>query len=347
MAKEVLLQQPTGKTDKFKQILVLAKQLNENLKTTNSIVRMGSRVGLVLPSIPTKLPTLDNDVIGTGGVPRGRIIEIFGPESAGKTTVALYIIACEQSFDPNAVCAFVDAEHALDPNYATLLGVNVDELLVSQPDCGEDALTIVEQLIESKTVSLIVVDSVAALVPRAELEGEMGDSHMGLQARLMSQAMRKLNGIASKNNVTVVFINQIREKIGVMFGSPETTTGGRALKFFSSVRLDVRRRKPIKSGDAIVGHEIEIKAVKNKVGTPFRSTTVDLIYNAGFDTMKNFVQYAISVGAIEQAGAWYKFNGNQIGQGEGNTIEMLRNDKNLLGLIEDEVKKAQKTLKEQ
>lgn len=336
------INQPLGKADKFKQLLSVEKALNDKFKTTNSIVRLGDKVGVLLPSLPTNLYTVDYKVIGTGGMPKGRIIEILGPESSGKTTIALQTIGVTQK--NGGICAFVDAEHALDPTYAAKLGVNVDELLVSQPDSGEQALETVESLVESKLVDLIVVDSVAALVPQAELDGDMGDSNIGLQARLMSQAMRKLRGICNINGVTVIFINQIREKIGVMFGSPETTTGGRALKFYSSVRLDVRRQQAIKSGETIIGHPIKIKAVKNKVAAPFRETIVDLLYESGLDTTKDFILYAVSIGVIEQAGKWYKFDGKVIGNGEDNAIETLKTNEELFNKIKKEVQHAQEVI---
>lgn len=302
------IKQPTGKSDIFKSLLKLEDTLNKQFKTEHSLVRLGEKVGIKIPSISIGLPTFDNYVIGTGGIPRGRIIELFGPESSGKTTIALHIIGCEQQLSPDKLCGFVDAEHALDPSYAAKLGVNVDELVISQPDCGEDALTTVEMMIESGLFSLIVVDSVSALVPRAELEGEMGDANIGLQARLMSQAMRKLVGPCFKNNVTVIFINQIREKIGVMFGSPETTSGGRALKFFASVRIDVRRKEVIGAKENPEGHEIRLKAVKNKVGVPFRETIIRLLYDSGIDKDSDLIEHAINEGIVEQAGAWYKWN---------------------------------------
>lgn len=304
------LEKPVGKSQLFKDLVTLESKLNKQFKTEHSLVRLGEKVGIKLPSISLNLPTFDNYVIGTGGIPRGRIIEFFGPESSGKTTIALHTIACEQKENPDKLCGFVDAEHALDPTYASTLGVNVDELVISQPDCGEEALTIVEEMIESGLFSLIVVDSVSALVPRAELEGAMGDANIGLQARLMSQAMRKLTGPCAKNNVTVVFINQIREKIGVMFGSPETTSGGRALKFFASVRIDVRRKEAITEENTLVGHQIKLKAVKNKVGVPFRETIVNLYYHKGFDTNADLIEQAIKEGIIEQSGAWYKYDGD-------------------------------------
>jgi recombination protein RecA len=303
--------QPKTQAEKWKVLEGLEKSLNKQFDTTKSLVRLGDKVGVTWPSIATNLPTFDNDVSGTGGIPRGRIIECFGPESSGKTTLCLHICAQEQK--SGAIVAYVDAEHALDPTYAAALGVDVDNLVISQPDSGEQALDTVIALVNSGAVSLIVVDSVAALVPRAELEGDMGESHMGLQARLMSQAMRKLRGICAVNSVTVIFINQIREKIGVMFGSPETTTGGRALKFYSSLRLDVRRvggedGKLTEKG-VLIGHRMKIKAVKNKMSSPFRETICNLIYGKGFDVNSDIIEYALSNGILERAGAWVKFDG--------------------------------------
>jgi recombination protein RecA len=271
-APEVKRVAPTTTAEKFKTLFAISKDLDKKHSTTNSIIRLGTKSLVPIPSFPTGLPTFDIEVMQTGGVPKGRIVEIFGPESAGKTSMTLHIVAEAQK--AGGLAAFVDAEHALDPIYASKLGVDVDNLLLSQPDSGEQALQIAEALVDSMCVDLIVVDSVAALVPEAELAGEIGDAHVGLQARLMSQALRILTGKASKNKVTIIFINQIREKIGVMFGSPETTTGGRALKFYSSIRIDVRRREAITDGskENIVGHKLELKAVKNKVGTPFRIT---------------------------------------------------------------------------
>jgi recombination protein RecA len=295
---------------KWEKILEIEKDLNKKFSTEHSLVRLGDKVGLRLPSIPTGLPTLDYEVIGTGGVPRGRLVEIFGPESSGKTSLSLHIIGCEQRL--GGIAAFIDAEHALDPSWASLLGVNVDDLLVSQPDSGEQALQTVEALIESGAVSLIVVDSVAALVPLAELEGEIGDAHIGLQARLMSQACRKLTAKCKAYDVTLIFINQIREKIGVMFGNPETTSGGRALKFYSSVRIDVRRKEAIKEESELVGHEIKLKAVKNKVGKPFSETVVNLLYTKGFDTDSDLIDFAVNTGVIEKSGVWYKFEGESL-----------------------------------
>jgi recombination protein RecA len=304
--------------EKWKVVAAVEKSLNKEFGVEKSLVRLGDRVGIIWPSIPTGLFTLDDEVLGTGGIPRGRIIEIFGPESSGKTTVALHICAQEQKTG-NLVC-FVDAEHALDPTYAHKLGVDVENLIVAQPDSGEQALDTVVALVQSKAVSLIIVDSVSALVPQAELDGDMGESHMGLQARLMSQAMRKLRGICAINAVTVIFINQIREKIGVMFGSPETTSGGRALKFYASVRLDTRRvggedGKIVEDG-ILIGHKMKIRAVKNKMSAPFRETTVSLYYGIGFDIDADLIEYAINNGAIMKAGAWLKFEGESYHKGD-------------------------------
>src|SRR6185437_2620135 len=313
------------KKDKFEILSDLNKTLNKQFDCKVSLVRMGDKVGVRVPSISTNLPSLDEEVIQSGGIPRGRIVEIFGPESAGKTTIALHIIACEQETTSN-ICAFVDAEHSLDPTYASTLGVNVDDLWISQPDSGEQALTIVEQLIDSGAVSLIVIDSVAALVPQAELDGEMGDSNIGLAARLMSQAMRKLRGKASMKGVTLIFINQIREKIGVMFGSPETTTGGRALKFFASLRIDVRRKDPIGPKESPIGHTLKVKAVKNKMGSPMRETFINLLYGKGLDTFADTIAYAVKIGVIDKDGAWYSYKGERIGYGLETATENLRNN---------------------
>lgn len=333
---------PATKEDKFKALAAVAASLNKQFATTNALVKLGDKVGAPVPAYATNIASLDYDVLQCGGIPKGRIVEIFGPESGGKTTTLLDIFAEEQR--RGGICALVDAEHALDPNYASLLGVNVDELLVSQPDNGEQGLETVEALIDSLCVSVVGVDSVTALVPKAELDGEMGDAQMGLQARLMSQAMRKLTAKAARTGTTVIFINQIREKIGVMFGSPETTTGGRALKFYSSVRLDVRRTGGaeglIKSGNNVIGHQMKIKAVKNKVGSPFRETIVDLIYGQGIDKFADMVGFAKKVGAIQQSGAWLKFNGENIGNGMDKTVLALRDNPELMGKIRAEVEKA-------
>ena len=312
--------------DRLKDLELVSAACDKDWETKHSLIRMGSRVNVPIPHVATGISTLDDEVLGCGGVPRGRVIEVIGPESSGKTTIALMIVACFQAL--GEIAAYVDAEHSLDPTYASKLGVDVDNLLISQPDYGEHALGVVEALVRSGLVSIIVIDSVAALVPKAELEGDMGDSHMGLQARLMSQALRKLTGIASKSGTTLIFINQIREKIGVMFGSPETTSGGRALKFYSSVRIDARRVADIKDGDHIIGHTMKVKAIKNKIGTPKKETHLDLYYPGesdilGFDKMGDLVTYAEQLGVAEKSGSWYSFKGERIGQGKHNAAAYL------------------------
>ena len=274
--------------------------------------------------------------LGVGGYPKGRIIEIFGPESSGKTTFALQAIAEAQKLGGRA--AFIDAEHALDPVYAKNLGVNLNELLLSQPDTGEQALEICEALVRSEAVSIIVIDSVAALVPQAEIDGEMGDSHVGLQARLMSQALRKLAGTINKTKTTAIFINQLREKVGVMFGNPETTTGGRALKFYSSVRLDIRRSEAIKQGDNIIGNKTTIKVVKNKVAPPFKTASVDIMYGEGISREGEIVDLASEIGVLEKSGAWYSYNGEKIGQGKENVKLYLKENTKLKEELEDKIR---------
>ena len=277
-----------------------------------SIMKLGEIKKVDVAAIPTGSPSLDI-ALGIGGIPRGRIVEIYGPESSGKTTLALHVVASAQKEGGSA--AFIDAEHALDPTYAKRIGVKIDELLISQPDAGEQALEIVETLVRSNAVDVIVVDSVAALTPRAEIEGEMGDSHMGLQARLMSQALRKLTGIVSKSNVIVIFINQIRMKIGVMFGNPETTTGGNALKFYSSVRIEVRRAAQIKQGEQIIGNRVKAKVVKNKVAPPFQVAEFDIMYNEGISREGDLVDTGVKYGVLKKSGSWYQFEDDKIGQG--------------------------------
>jgi recombination protein RecA len=282
-------------------------QLDKQYKDSGKMIqKLGDKVNQPIPSLSTNLPSVDNHVISCGGIPRGRVVEIFGPESSGKTAFCLHLIGNVQK--AGGVAAFVDAEHALDPTFADTLGVNMDDLFVSQPDYGEQALEVIEKIVENQAADLVVVDSVTALVPKAELEGDMGDSHMGLHARLMSQAMRKLIGLCSKKDVTVVFINQIREKVGVTFGNPEVTTGGRALKFFASLRLEVRRLAEskggsLKDGDTIVGHRMRVKAVKNKVGKPFRETEIDLYYDSGFAVREDALKYAKDIGVVTGS-AW-------------------------------------------
>ena len=286
-----------------------------------SIMRLGSKDVVPISVISTGSISFDA-ALGVGGVPRGRVIEIFGPESSGKTTITLQIIAEAQK--AGGLAAFVDAEHALDPAYAAKLGVDIDNLLVSQPDYGEQALEIVEALVRSNAIDVLVVDSVAALVPKAELDGEMGDSHMGLQARLMSQALRKLTGTVSKSRTCLIFINQIREKIGVMFGNPETTTGGKALKFYSSVRIDIRRIGAVKDGDTVVGSRTKVKIVKNKVAAPFRDAEFDILYGEGISREGDVLDLAVLHNIVDKSGAWYSYQGERIGQGRENARQYLR-----------------------
>ena len=300
-----------------------------------AVMRLGENSSLKVDSISTGSLTLDI-ATGIGGLPRGRIIEIYGPESSGKTTLALHCIAEAQKLGGDA--AFVDAEHALDPVYAANLGVDVDSLIVSQPDFGEQALEITEQLVSSGAVDIVVVDSVAALVPKAEIEGDMGDSHMGLQARLMSQALRKLTGVVSKSNCIVIFINQLREKIGVMFGNPETTTGGRALKFYASVRLDVRRTETLKQGGEMVGNHTKVKVVKNKVAPPFKQAEFDIMFGTGISREGEILDLAADCDVVNKSGAWYSYNGDRIGQGRENVKVFLKEHPEVCQEIERKVR---------
>lgn len=302
-----------------------------------SIMKMGEAPRVAIDAIPTGAINLDI-ALGIGGIPRGRVIEIYGPESSGKTTLALHIIAEAQKLGD--ICAFVDAEHALDAEYAENLGVNVDELILSQPDTGEAGLDIAESLVRSNAVGLIVIDSVAALVPKAEIEGEMGDSHMGLQARLMSQALRRLTGIISKSNTTVIFINQLREKIGVMFGNPETTTGGRALKFYSSVRMDIRRIKTITEGEDSIGSRTRVKIVKNKVAPPFKIVEFDIMYGKGISKTGVLLDTAVDLDIVEKAGSWYSYGEEKLGQGREKVKDMLEENPELAKEIDEKVRKA-------
>ncbi len=285
-----------------------------------TVMRMGDEQRIAMPCYSTGSLGLDI-ALGIGGLPKGRVVEIYGPESSGKTTLTLSTIAEAQK--AGATCAFIDAEHALDPLYAEKLGVNVDDLIISQPDTGEQALEVTEMLVRSGAVDVVVIDSVAALVPRAEIEGEMGDSHVGLQARLMSQALRKLTGSIKQANCLCIFINQIRMKIGVMFGNPETTTGGNALKFYSSVRLDIRRIGSVKEGEEVVGNETRVKVVKNKVAPPFKQCEFQIMYGGGINRMAEIVDLGVKYGLIEKSGAWYAYDGNKIGQGKANACEFL------------------------
>ncbi|CAN5494040.1 recombinase RecA [soil metagenome] len=300
-----------------------------------SIMRLGERPHEDMGSISTNCLSLDA-AIGIGGFPRGRIVEVYGPESSGKTTLALTVVASAQK--TGGICAYIDAEHAMDPEYATKLGVNIDDMLISQPDSGEQALEIAETLIRSNSVDVIVIDSVAALVPRAELDGEMGDSLPGLQARLMSQALRKITAIVSSSNTCFIFINQLREKIGVFFGSPETTTGGKALKFYASLRLDIRRIGAIKDGDKVVGNRTRVKVVKNKCAPPFRESEFDIMYGEGISKEGDLLDLAVVHNIVEKSGAWFSFKGERLGQGRDNVKNMLKTAPDLLERIETDVK---------
>jgi recombination protein RecA len=302
-----------------------------------SIMRLGSKEAVVPISVISTGSISFDAALGVGGVPRGRVIEIFGPESSGKTTITLQIIAEAQK--AGGLAAFVDAEHALDPAYAKKLGVDIDNLLISQPDYGEQALEIVEALVRSGAIDVLVVDSVAALVPKAELDGEMGDSHMGLQARLMSQALRKLTGTVSKSRTCLIFINQIREKIGVMFGNPETTTGGKALKFYSSMRIDIRRIGAVKEGDVVVGSRTKVKIVKNKVAAPFRDAEFDILYGEGISKEGDALDLAVLHGIVDKSGAWYSFQGERIGQGRENVRAFLKENRDVFARVDGELRK--------
>ena len=317
--------------DTKKQSLDTALKQIESQFGKGTIMKLGTRETVEVPSIGTGSFGLDK-ALGIGGLPKGRVCEIYGPESSGKTTLTLQIIAeCQKA---GGSAAFIDAEHALDPEYAKALGVDIDELLLSQPDTGEQALEVTDMLVKSGSLDVIVIDSVAALVPRAELEGDMGDSHVGLQARLMSQALRKITGSIQKSNTLVIFINQIRMKIGVMFGSPETTTGGNALKFYSSVRLDIRRIGAIKDGDEVVGNETMVKVVKNKMAPPFKVVEFQILYGKGINKNAEIIEHGVKKGIIEKAGAWYSYKGDKIGQGIAKTSEFLKENPKILEEIE-------------
>ena len=319
--------------DKSKQLDSALGQIERQFGS-GTVMRMGEKRHEKIPAIPTGSLGLDI-ALGIGGLPRGRIVEIYGPESSGKTTLTLEVIAQCQKLGGTA--AFIDAEHALDPIYAEKLGVNVDELLVSQPDTGEQALEVADIMVSSGGIDILVIDSVAALVPKAEIEGEMGDHHVGLQARLMSQALRKITGNVQKSDTLVIFINQIRHKIGVMFGSPETTAGGNALKFYSSVRMDIRRIGTVKDGDEAVGNETRVKVVKNKVSPPFKQAEFQILYNKGINRLGELIDKGADLDIIEKAGAWYSYEGEKIGQGKANSIEFLEQNPKLLRTIEKRV----------
>ena len=300
-----------------------------------TVMRMGDREQVAIPAISTGSLGLDV-ALGIGGLPKGRIIEIYGPESSGKTTLTLQVIAEAQRQGGN--CSFIDAEHALDPIYAAKLGVKVEDLIISQPDTGEQALEVTDMLVRSGAVDVLVVDSVAALTPRAEIEGEMGDHHVGLQARLMSQALRKITGNIKNANCLVIFINQIRMKIGVMFGNPETTTGGNALKFYASVRLDIRRIGAVKEGEEVIGSETRVKVVKNKVAPPFKQAEFQILYGSGINRMGEIVDYGVKLGMVDKAGAWYSYQGNKIGQGKNNVMKFLQENPEIAKELEQKVR---------
>ncbi len=331
MSKKTTTTNNNGKDKTLEDVMAqIEKQFGKG-----AIMKLGSEEHIQVEATPSGSITLDI-ALGVGGYPKGRIIEIFGPESSGKTTFALEAIAeCQKQ---GGRAAFIDAEHALDPIYSKNLGVDIDELLLSQPDTGEQALEIVDALVKSEAVNLIVIDSVAALVPQAEIEGEMGDSHVGLQARLMSQALRKLSGNINKTKTTAIFINQLREKVGVMFGNPETTPGGRALKFYSSVRLDIRRGEQIKNGDQVVGNKTNIKVVKNKVAPPFKSISVDIMYGQGVSREGELLDIGSEIDVVEKSGAWYSYNGEKIGQGKENAKIYLKENPDIAEEIEDKIR---------
>lgn len=320
--------------DKDKALQDAIKQIEKEFGK-GSVMKLGDRPPIDIEAIPTGSLSLDC-ALGVGGYPKGRIIEIFGPESSGKSTLCLHAVA--ESQKQGGVCAYIDAEHAIDPLYAQNLGVDIDNLILSQPDSGEQGLAIAETLIRSKAVSLVIVDSVAALVPQVELDGEMGDNSVGLQARMMSKAMRRLSGLIDKTGCTVIFINQLREKIGIMYGNPETTTGGRALKFYSSIRMDIRRVDKIKEGSEIIGNKTRIKIVKNKVAPPFKEANIDIIYGKGIEKSGEILDKAVEMDLIDKAGAWYAYQGEKIGQGRENAKKWLTDNEDIYSLLESQIK---------
>jgi len=324
-----------GENAEKKKALEVAMSQIEKQFGKGSVMKLGEFKAMEIEAIPTGALSLDI-ALGIGGVPRGRIIEVFGPESSGKTTLALHIVAEAQKMGGEA--AFIDAEHALDPVYAKKLGVDIDNLIVSQPDTGEQALEITESLVRSGALDVIVVDSVAALVPKAEIDGDMGDSHMGLQARLMSQALRKLAGAINKSKTVLIFINQLREKIGIMFGNPETTTGGRALKFYASVRMDIRKIENIKQDGEVKGNRVRVKVIKNKVAPPFREAEFDIVYGQGISKEGNILDMAVNLDIVEKAGSWFSYNGERIGQGRENVKRYLHENPEMLEDIEEKVR---------
>ncbi len=326
---------PVEENSEKKKALEVALGQIEKQFGKGSIMKLGENTHLNIESISTGALSLDI-ALGIGGIPRGRIIEIYGPESSGKTTVALHMIAEAQK--AGGIAAFIDAEHALDPVYAKKLGVNLDELLVSQPDTGEQALEITEELVRSGAIDIVVVDSVAALVPKAEIDGDMGETHVALQARLMSQALRKLAGVLNKSNTAAVFINQLREKVGIMFGNPEVTPGGRALKFYASVRMEIRRSEQLKVNGDVVGNRVKVKIVKNKVAPPFREAEFDIMYGEGISKVGNILDIAINMNIIEKAGAWFSYNGDRIAQGRDNAKKYLENNPEICAEVEEKIR---------
>ena len=331
---EKMSEKDSGGTEKQKALDAAIKQIERNYGN-GSVMKLGSRASVEAEVVSTGSLGLDI-ALGIGGLPRGRIIEVYGPESSGKTTLALQVIAEAQK--SGGTCAFIDAEHALDPIYARKLGVNVDELLISQPDAGEQALEIVDTLVRSGALDVLVIDSVAALVPRAELEGEMGDSHMGLQARLMSQALRKLTATIAKSRTIVIFINQLRQKIGVMFGNPETTTGGNALKFYASIRIDIRRIGQIKDKEEVVGNQTRVKVVKNKMAAPFRQVEFDIMYGEGISKLGELLDLGVKANLVEKSGAWFAYDGQRLGQGRENSKTYLRDNPALSTQLENKIR---------
>ena len=335
---EKIKSKPSIETARNKAINIAVEQIEKDFGR-GSIMKLGSKKRVAIDVIPTGALSLDI-ALGVGGIPKGRIIEIYGPESSGKTTLAMHILAEAQKKGEEV--AFIDAEHAFDPKYAEIIGLDIDNLYISQPDFGEQALEILEALVRSAGFGVIVIDSVAALTPRAEIEGDMGDSHMGLQARLMSQALRKLAAISGKTGTTIIFLNQLRMKIGIMFGNPETTTGGNALKFYASVRLDIRQKDKILKDGKIIGHVRKVKVVKNKVAPPFKEATFDMIYPFGIDKMSSVLDAAVDQDIVTKSGSWFKYGDQQLAQGRDATIELLKEDKKLAEKIEKEVRKTLK-----
>lgn len=341
MAKQSSLERKTISADEKKKALEFAMAQIEKTYGAGSVMRLGQTQRLNVDSIPTGSMTLDM-ALGIGGVPRGRIVEVYGPESSGKTTVALQVIAEAQKIGGEA--AFIDVEHALDPIYASALGVDTDNLIVSQPDSGEQALEIAESLVRSGAIDVIVIDSVAAMVTKSEIDGEMGDIHVGQLARLMSQAMRKLTSVISKSNCVAIFINQVREKIGIIYGNPETTPGGRALKFYASVRMEVRKGEAIKVGGEVVGSRTRVKVVKNKVAPPFKECEFDLLYGKGISRTGEVLDLAVDLGIVQKGGAWFSYNGVKLGQGRDNSKETLRNNPDMMKEIEEKIKEQSTNL---